>query len=366
MRGAWFGNYEDAEEFAAAARQHAKAFEIDLHDPFEIYIQKRMLAVLQMDFVILPLSLPEYGSLWLLDLANKMDSVARIILRSRTDADPDCLAQLYDGVFRPEQSFPKLFDLIEANSTRNRDSKITHPLFRRVLATSSHFRVTADGDAPSLDEVLRRPVRELSSAPPQPFRETIPSPPTVRILFVAANPLTTTPLDIEEELRGIELEIGGVRHRDRVLLSAAHAARPDDLVRHVRRFGPTIVHFSGHGSEHGIIARTDSGASKPVAGSALARLFRDRGVRLVVLNSCFSDDQAKALATVIPAVIGTTSAVDDEAARRFSVAFYRAVGDGLSVGDAFRDAGDAVAVYGLDDVFAARGELGLTLLPRKI
>ena len=61
-------------------------------------------------------------------------------------------------------------------------------------------------------------------------------------------------------------------------------------------------------------------------------------------------------------MIGTTTAVDDEAARRFTVAFYRALGDGLSVQEAFRDGGDAVALHNLADVFHKCGVLEFTLV----
>jgi hypothetical protein len=54
--------------------------------------------------------------------------------------------------------------------------------------------------------------------------------------------------------------------------------------------------------------------------------------------------------------------VDDEAARRFSVAFYRTLGEGHSIGDAFRDGGDAIALYNLDDVYRMIGKTGETLL----
>jgi hypothetical protein len=82
---------------------------------------------------------------------------------------------------------------------------------------------------------------------------------------------------------------------------------------------------------------------------------------LVVLNACFSESQAFPLKDVVPAVVGTTTAVGDEAARRFSTAFYRTLGDGHSFRDAFRDAGDAVAMHGLTDVFLAYGDLERSL-----
>lgn len=180
--------------------------------------------------------------------------------------------------------------------------------------------------------------------------------PSARILFLAANPLTTSHLDLEEELRGIEAELRAVRFRHDITLTTGHAARADDLVRLLRQHQPSIVHFSGHGEPDGIVLRTEAGHAV-VPGDALTRLFRDRGVALVVLNACYSDTQARQLLQAVPAVIGTTDAVDDEAARRFSVAFYRTLGNGHPVKDAFRDAGDAVAIHALVDVFAAHGDL---------
>ena len=91
-------------------------------------------------------------------------------------------------------------------------------------------------------------------------------------------------------------------------------------------------------------------------GEALSRLFENRGVRLVVLNSCYSDEQAQSLQISVGTVVGTTREVGDEAARRFSAAFYRTLGDGHTMKEAFRDGGDAVDLHNLDDVFLFRGD----------
>lgn len=185
----------------------------------------------------------------------------------------------------------------------------------------------------------------------------------VRILFLASNPQTTTSLDIEDELRSLEAALRSVRFRDEISLRAGHAVRPDDLIRLLRQEEPTIVHFSGHGSKDGIVLRSETGHSI-VSGEAMARLFRDRGVALIVLNACFSDNQAALLKAVVPAVVGTTDALDDEAARRFCTAFYRTLGDGHSLKEAFRDGGDAVALHQLEDVYLAYGNLDETLCGR--
>jgi CHAT domain-containing protein len=183
----------------------------------------------------------------------------------------------------------------------------------------------------------------------------------MRILFLAANPAAMAPLDLEEELHNLDLQLGAVRHRGQISLVAKHAVQPDDLLRHVRRESPTVVHFSGHGTEDGIILRNDKGTYQTVSGDSLRQFFTDRGVELVVLNTCVSEDQATMIAAAVPMVVGTTSALDDEAARRFTAAFYRTLGDGNTVKEAFRDGQDAVLLYGKQNVFTSRGDLDRAL-----
>jgi hypothetical protein len=197
---------------------------------------------------------------------------------------------------------------------------------------------------------------------PRPPSNTSPGGKPMLILFMAANPVTTTPLDLEEELRSLELELRGVKYRDQITLSARHAVRPDDLLRHVRTEKPTVIHFSGHGSAKGIILRSDEGGYTEVSGQSLRRFLEGRGVDLLVLNACYTKAQADHVGAAVGAVIGTTSAVGDEAARRFTAAFYRTLGDGLSIREAFRDGGDAVALHGLQDVFWNSGNLDRILL----
>jgi hypothetical protein len=179
----------------------------------------------------------------------------------------------------------------------------------------------------------------------------------MRILFLAANPATTTALDLEEELRSLENELRGVKFRDQVVLTARFAVRADDLIRHVRDVKPNVIHFSGHGSSRGIVLRSDDGGYTEVSGQSLRRFLDGRGIGLLVLNACFTKVQADHVAGVVEAVVGTTDAVGDEAARRFTVAFYRGLGNGLSIKEAFRDGGDAVALHGLEDVFLSSGKL---------
>jgi hypothetical protein len=49
--------------------------------------------------------------------------------------------------------------------------------------------------------------------------------------------------------------------------------------------------------------------------------------------------------------------VGNASARRFTVAFYRALGEGYSIREAFRDGGDAVVLDNKKDVFWSDGKL---------
>ncbi len=213
------------------------------------------------------------------------------------------------------------------------------------IAGNTMHDLTVIVSADALDKAKR-------SEPPRPMQ----------ILFLAANPILTRALDLEEELRSLEGELRGVKYRDRIACRACHAVRPDDLIRYVRENEPNVLHFSGHGSAQGIILRSDSGGPTAVRGAALGQFLNGRGVELVVLNSCFSKGQADAIRGAVKVVVGTTDAVDDEAARRFTIAFYRALGSGLSVEEAFRDGGDAVQLHGLTNVFHSEGDLSLKLI----
>lgn len=179
----------------------------------------------------------------------------------------------------------------------------------------------------------------------------------MKILFLAANPMDTSRLELDEEIRSLELELKGVTHRDRIQLVAIHAVRPDDMLRSVREHRPTVLHFSGHGSTAGIILKRDDGGSEAVAGDVLTQFLEGRGVEMVVLNSCLSVTQAIKIQQVVHTVVGTTARVEDKAARRFAVAFYRTLGNGFSIGEAFKDGQDALALHGFDDDFRSFGDV---------
>lgn len=102
---------------------------------------------------------------------------------------------------------------------------------------------------------------------------------------------------------------------------------------------PQIVHFSGHGESTGALQfENQIGQTHFVQPDALAALFEPFAsqINCVLLNACYSDIQAKAVAEHIEYVIGMNQAVGDEAAIAFSVGFYQALGAGRTIEDAYK------------------------------
>jgi len=130
------------------------------------------------------------------------------------------------------------------------------------------------------------------------------------------------------------------------------ATRPDDLLQALNQFHPHIVHFSGHGSPTGEIILVDNiGNPKPVTAQALKALFTTLkdNIHIVILNACYSKIQAKAIAEVIDCVIGMNIAIGDRAATIFAASFYRAIGFGRSVKEAFDQGVTALLLEGIPE-----------------
>lgn len=154
------------------------------------------------------------------------------------------------------------------------------------------------------------------------------------ILVLAANPLDTDRLRLDEEIREITIGLRRASNRDDYILQPVLAARPDDVRRAVLDHKPNIVHFCGHGSDNGGIAFEDKSGNSalvtPEAISGFFKLFADE-VHCVLLNACYSESQADAIAKHIDYVVGMEGSVDDAKAIQFAVAFYDALGSGRTV-----------------------------------
>lgn len=175
-------------------------------------------------------------------------------------------------------------------------------------------------------------------------------PPVKTILILAANPRGTVPLRLDEEVREIKAGLQRSRHRDRFIVEYESAARPRDVRRAMLDYKPQVVHFCGHGEgQGGLVLENETGKAKLVSTEALARLFElfSDQVECVLLNACYSEVQARAIAEHIDSVIGMNQPIGDRAAIEFAVSFYDALGAGESVEFAFRLGCNAMQLEGI-------------------
>jgi tetratricopeptide (TPR) repeat protein len=173
----------------------------------------------------------------------------------------------------------------------------------------------------------------------------------IQILFLAANPVDTNNLRLGEESRAID---AAIREPDvhYFNLEQSHSVRWDDLQGLLLRYNPDIVHFSGHGSNSNqIIVEDSDGNSHPISAKALSKLFslHKDTVRLVVLNACYSEGQANAIAENIDCVIGMSKEIGDKSAISFARSFYLALAYGKNVKFAFESGCSEIDIAGLNE-----------------
>lgn len=160
----------------------------------------------------------------------------------------------------------------------------------------------------------------------------------IRILFLAASPTDLGRLRLDKEMKEIGKKIRAGSQSDCIELVSEWCVQPSDLQEALLRHCPNIVHFSGHGTKaNGVVLEDDQGESTTVNKRAFADLFRilKDNISLVVLNSCYSADQANLIRDAIDVTIGMNSVVEDESAVVFAAYFYQALAFGKSVQKAF-------------------------------
>jgi hypothetical protein len=196
-----------------------------------------------------------------------------------------------------------------------------------------------------------------------------------KILFLAANPIGTPQLRLDKEFRDIESALTQSKNREDFEIAAKWAVRTQDIQQALLNEGANIIHFSGHGdaqiagdqspADSRKITPVDKGSTligrlmvedvqgkpQPLPPTALANLFKLFADQLdcVVLNACYSQDQAEAIAKHVPYVIGTKKAIGDQAAINFAVGFYKALGAGRPIDFAFNFGCNAIELEGLNE-----------------
>lgn len=176
--------------------------------------------------------------------------------------------------------------------------------------------------------------------------------PAKTILILAANPTTTSRLRLDEEVREIDAGLQRAKKREQFDLKQRWAVRVQEVYQALLDFKPQFVHFSGHGSEDdGLVLEDETGNERLVDTQALASLFKLFApyIECVVLNACYSEVQAIALAQHIPYVIGMNKAIGDKAAIKFATGFYSALSSGESVEFAYKLGCNVIQLDGIPE-----------------
>jgi len=108
----------------------------------------------------------------------------------------------------------------------------------------------------------------------------------------------------------------------------------------------SVFHFAGHADASTLILLDPDGSrtSKRANKQGLAAFLKlQEGLQLVFLNGCSTDGHVDALSRAgIPAVVATSTDINDSAATEFAVQFYRSLSADSSIEDAFAEAESAV------------------------
>ncbi|MBW4649223.1 MAG: hypothetical protein KME06_11015 [Kastovskya adunca ATA6-11-RM4] len=177
-------------------------------------------------------------------------------------------------------------------------------------------------------------------------------PETIKVLFLASNPIDQNQLRLDEEIRAITEKIRASEHRDSVQLVSRWAVRPSDILQVLNELKPHIVHFSGHGSSSNeLVFQTNDGSTKLVSKEAIVTTMSSvtDNIRMVVFNACFSHAQAEAVIQHVDIAIGMNHAISDNAARVFAAQLYSAIGFGRSIKQAFDQGVAALLLEGIPE-----------------
>ncbi|WP_017302025.1 CHAT domain-containing protein [Nodosilinea nodulosa] len=158
----------------------------------------------------------------------------------------------------------------------------------------------------------------------------------MKILILASNPRKD--LNLDREIRDLKEVVEKSRSGQEFEVEDALAVRVEDLQGLLLKHSPQIVHFCGHGSgQQGLVFEGSDGDEQWVRTEALSDLFRllANQVNCVLLNACYSEEQANAIVNHIGYVIGMNQAIRDDAAIAFSKGFYQALGYNCTIEQAF-------------------------------
>lgn len=173
------------------------------------------------------------------------------------------------------------------------------------------------------------------------------------ILFLASSPSDKARLRLDIEQREIQADLQRSKFRNEFDFKSQPALRFQDLIHTLRETKPWAVHFSGHGDgDLGLVLEDTNGKTLHLDNEILNQIFAllKNHTQCVLLNACYSEQQAKQIAQHIPYVVGMNKAIPDNIGIQFAQQFYAGLGAGETVENAFNWA--KIAVMGMNKLDA--------------
>jgi hypothetical protein len=171
------------------------------------------------------------------------------------------------------------------------------------------------------------------------------------VLLVYANDR----VDPAKHLRSLSEEIGRIRE---ALQAAEHAGLCQVLIEANASAGRifsvfqdpryrnriAVLHYAGHANGYQLLLESASGGHGAAYAEGLAAfLGQQRGLELVFLNGCSTEQQVQGLLDAnCAAVIATSQTIDDEVAMDFASRFYEGLGGGAGLEKAYNEAVSAI------------------------
>jgi len=217
--------------------------------------------------------------------------------------------------------------------------------------TNWKFNQQLEDFAKFVDKTLRQTKAPTPLQPSQ--EESVPTKKT--ILMLTANPAGTVKLNLKEEHSKIISKLQD--YHDKFAPIIKEAVNSNEFKEQTEILKPTVLHFAGHGEKvtaelqelgldektNGIILQNDDKNGYEILSTdAIDVLFEyfqsDKlPIDVVVLNACYSEEQAQTIAKYVPFVVGTTKAIQNTHAIAFSTGFYfKLAQDNLNVENAFK------------------------------
>lgn len=184
----------------------------------------------------------------------------------------------------------------------------------------------------------------------------------INILFIASNPdiiftdeqgklREQQKLSLDKEARDIEEAIQKSPDRDSISFVTKWATRTEDLFQYINEVNPTIIHFTGHGTEDGKLVFHDKNDNPKFVGiDAIIQMINaiTDDLRLVVFSNCFSSKIAEKAVEHVEATIGMNTSVREDVATIFAAQLYSSIGFGYSLDKSFKQAMARLSIEGIE------------------